>query len=39
MPVYVFLQQGIKKFKTGSLGQVVKVKTLGLFIKELMFWG
>lgn len=35
--MYIFLQQGIKEFKTGLQGQVVMVKTLGLFIKELVF--
>lgn len=37
--MYIFLQQRIKKFKIGLQKQVVKVKTLGLFIKELVFWG
>lgn len=36
--MYIFLQQGIKEFKTGLQGQVVTVKTLVLFIKELVFW-
>lgn len=36
MPTDIFLQQGISEFRIVLLEQVGKVKTLGLFIKELV---
>lgn len=39
MPVYIFLLQGIGEFKTALQRQVVTVQNIGLFNKELVFWG